>query len=217
MFVLGIDPGLTRCGYAIIEPGKRGGGKARAIGVIRTDPKEDLARRLAEIRFEMIELMDEFSPTVLAIEKIFFQNNVNTAIPVAHVSGIIMAEAAGRDAHVAEYTPSQIKAAVAGDGRADKKQMTLMVQQLLGLSAAPKPADAADAAAVALCHLAHDPSGKMATAVTARPLHRHRAVKPESVRAEAARLQSLEARPNRGATVSAVARPASRQNVVTEV
>ncbi len=169
MFVLGIDPGLTRCGYAIIEPGRRGGGRVQSIGVIRTEAKDELASRLAEIRHELIDLMDEFRPDVLAIEKIFFQNNVNTAIPVAHVSGIAMAEAASRGAHVAEYSPSQIKAAVAGDGKADKKQMTMMVQQLLGLSSPPKPADAADAGAVALCHLAHDPSGRLADAITSGP------------------------------------------------
>ncbi len=182
MFVLGIDPGLTRCGYAIIEPGPRGGGKAHAIGVIRTDPKDDLAPRLAEIRHELIELMNEFKPEVLAIEKIFFQNNVNTAIPVAHVSGIAMAEAASRGAQVEEYSPSQIKAAVAGDGKADKQQMTQMVQQLLGLSAPPQPADAADAGAVALCHLAHDPSGRLTDAVTSRPLLRQRAFLGENDR-----------------------------------
>lgn len=192
MFVLGIDPGLTRCGYAVIEPGKRGGGKARAIGVIRTDAKTELALRLAEIRYEIIDLLDEFSPGVLAIEKIFFQNNVNTAIPVAHVSGIIMAEAASRDAHVVEYTPSQIKAAVAGDGRADKQQMTFMVQQLLGLAAAPKPADAADAGAVALCHLAHDPTGRMTTSVTARPLLSDRIPRSEARSLESRRQKTLQ-------------------------
>lgn len=130
-----------------------------AIGVIRTDPAHALPGRLAEIRHEIRDLLTEYHPHVVAVERIFFQNNVRTAVSVAQVSGIVIAEAAARSCVVADYSPSQIKAAVAGDGRADKKQVQSMVQTLLGLSAAPKPADAADAAAVALCHLAHDPSG----------------------------------------------------------
>ncbi len=154
MFVLGIDPGLSRCGYAVLEPGRRGA-RPIAIGVVRTSPDDATPDRLAEIRAEVIGLLDEFTPSAVAVERIFFQNNVSTAVSVAQVSGIVMAEAASRAAVVADYSPSQIKAAVTGDGRADKKQVQMMVQKLLGLSAAPKPADAADAAAVALCHLAH--------------------------------------------------------------
>ncbi len=157
MFVLGIDPGLSRCGYAVLEPSGRGRAKAIAIGVITTAPADPTPERLAEIAAETRSLLDEFRPAIVAVERIFFQNNVRTAVSVAQVSGIVIAEAAGRGARVADYSPSQIKAAVAGDGRADKKQVQLMVQTLLGLSASPKPADAADAAAVALCHLAHEP------------------------------------------------------------
>lgn len=157
MFVLGIDPGLTRCGYSVLEPTGRGRSKAIAIGVIKTAPESALAERLLEVRDEVASLLVEYKPVVVAIERIFFQNNVKTAIPVAQVSGVIIAAAAGSGARVAEYSPSQIKAAVAGDGRADKEQVQTMVQNLLGLAAAPSPADAADAAAVALCHLAHDP------------------------------------------------------------
>lgn len=103
--------------------------------------------------------MTEFGPSVVAVERIFFQNNVRTAVSVAQVIGVVIAEAAGRGCEIAEYSPNQIKAAVTGDGRADKEQVQTMVQTLLGLSAAPKPADAADAAAVALCHAAYDPGG----------------------------------------------------------
>ncbi len=157
MFVLGVDPGLSRCGYAVLEPSGRGRSRAIAIGVITTPPDDPTPERLAEIAHEMRALIAEFQPQVVAVERIFFQNNVRTAVSVAQVSGIVIAEAAGRGSRVAEYSPSQIKAAVAGDGRADKKQVQLMVQNLLGLSTAPKPADAADAAAVALCHVAHEP------------------------------------------------------------
>lgn len=161
MFVLGIDPGLSRCGYAVIEPGPRGGGRPIAIGVIRTDPERATATRLVEIRDELRSLLVEFEPGVVSVERIFVHNNVRTAVSVAQVSGLVMAEAAAGGADVAEYTPSQVKAAVAGDGRADKQQVQDMVKTLLGLSAAPRPADAADAAALALCHLAHDPTGRM--------------------------------------------------------
>ncbi len=157
MFVLGIDPGLSRCGYAVLEPGRRGRCRPVAIGVIRTEPSRPLPERLVEVRDEIRSLLDEFDPGVVAVERIFFQNNVRTAVSVAQVIGVVIAESAGRGAHVADYSPSQIKAAVTGDGRADKQQVQTMVQTLLGLSAAPKPADAADAAAVALCHVAHDP------------------------------------------------------------
>ncbi len=164
MFVLGVDPGLSRCGYAVLETSGRGKNRPVAIGVIRTEPGDPLPGRLAEIAVEIRSLLTEFNPDVVAVERIFFQNNVRTAVSVAQVSGIVIAEAAGRGARVADYSPSQIKAAVAGDGRADKKQVQMMVQTLLGLSAPPKPADAADAAAVALCHLAHDPFGQRADA-----------------------------------------------------
>lgn len=168
MFVLGIDPGLSRCGYAVIEAGSRSGGRAVAIGVISTAPSGETPHRLAEIQREVRGLMREFHPAVVAVERIFFQNNVRTAVSVAQVSGLVIAEAIAGGADVAEYSPNQVKAAVAGDGRADKAQMQAMVRTLLGLSETPKPADAADAAALALCHLAHDPSGFVKNRVSAR-------------------------------------------------
>ena len=128
-----------------------------SIGVIRTDPDLPTARRLAEVAAEIDDLLDEFRPAAVAIERIFFQNNVRTAVSVAQVSGIVMAAATRRGAEVADYSPNQIKAAVTGDGRADKKQVQTMVQTLLGLNGLPRPADAADAAAIALCHLSHSP------------------------------------------------------------
>lgn len=168
MFVLGIDPGLTRCGFAVVEAGPRGGGRARSLGVITTDKTLDTAVRLAELQHELVSLFDDFSPSVLAVERIFFQNNLSSAVSVAQAAGLAMAEGASRGLRVVEYSPSQIKAAVAGDGRADKIQMQHMVQTLLGLRATPKPADAADAAAVALCHLAHDPVGRSGKSLAER-------------------------------------------------
>lgn len=157
MFVLGIDPGLSRCGYAVVEPAPRGRGRARALGVIRTDRDWPVPQRLAELQVEINALLDEYAPAVVAVERIFFQNNIRTAVGVAQASGLVLAAAAARRLAVAEYSPSEIKAVVAGDGRAEKRQVQIMVKTLLGLSALPRPADAADAAALALCHLAHDP------------------------------------------------------------
>ncbi len=166
VFVLGIDPGLTRCGYAVIGPGRRGGGRAISMGVIRTDRHLETPMRLAELRREMALLFEEFRPGVLAVERLFFQNNLHSAVGVAQAAGLAMSEGAIRGVPVVEYSPNQIKAAVAGDGRADKRQMQDMVKVLLNLSTFPKPADAADACAVALCHLANDPSGFVANRVS---------------------------------------------------
>ena len=158
MFVLGVDPGLSRCGYAVVEPGRAHRARAVALGVIRTDPADPVPERLAELQSELDSLLDEFRPAVVSVERIFFQNNIRTAVGVAQASGLALASAAARKIAVAQYSPSAVKSVVAGDGRADKAQVQAMVQLLLALPAPPKPADAADAAALALCHLAHDPS-----------------------------------------------------------
>lgn len=166
MFVLGIDPGLSRLGYACVErvPRERGGRTARAaaVGVIRTSPDVAVPERLAAVQAEVRSLIAEHRPAVVALERVFFQVNASTAIGVAQASGIAMAEAVAAGADVVEYGPNQVKEAVAGWGGAPKSQMQEMVRVLLGLERPPKPADAADAAAVALCHLAHAP---MAAAV----------------------------------------------------
>ena len=160
MFVLGVDPGLSRCGYAVIAPGRRGRGVAHALGVIRTAPDQETPHRLAELKHELTALVDEYRPAVLSVERIFFQNNIRTAVGVAQASGLALVLGAERNIVVAQYSPSEVKSVVAGDGRADKAQVQTMVQTLLGLARPPRPADAADAAALALCHLAHDPQLK---------------------------------------------------------
>lgn len=154
MFVLGIDPGVSRCGYACVQA-TRGGPHAVAIGVIRTAPTDPVPRRLAELQAELRGLFDEFTPDALAIERVLFQKNVRTAMSVGQASGLAMAEAASRGIGVTEYSPNEAKLAVAGYGGADKAQVQRMVRTLLGLAEPPRPADAADAAALALCHLAH--------------------------------------------------------------
>jgi len=152
--VLGIDPGLTRCGYAVVD-GR--GPTAVSLGVIRTPPTDALPHRLASLRRELAALIAEFTPDVVAVEHVFFQVNVRTAMSVGQASGLALAEAATAGCEVVQYTPNEVKSAVAGWGAAPKEQVQKMVQARLRLSRLPQPADAADAAALALCHLATAP------------------------------------------------------------
>lgn len=156
MFVLGVDPGLTRCGYGCVEQLRRGA-RPVALGVLRTGSDLPLPQRLADLQLGIRALLTELEPDVVAVERVFFQVNVRTAMAVGQASGIVMAEAHAAGAAVEQYTPNQVKEAVAGYGNASKEQIGHMVQTLLGLPRPPHPADAADAAALALCHLAHAP------------------------------------------------------------
>lgn len=156
MFVLGIDPGLSRCGYGVVEVRNREP-VARAIGVLRTPPDVEIPERLAGLQRELRALIVEYRPDVVAIERVFFQVNVQSAIGTAQAAGLAMAEGSSAGAEVVEYTPNQVKEAIAGWGAAPKEQVQQMVQSRLRLATAPRPADAADAIAVALCHLAHAP------------------------------------------------------------
>ncbi|WP_040494867.1 crossover junction endodeoxyribonuclease RuvC [Ilumatobacter nonamiensis] len=158
--VLGIDPGLTRCGYAVVDG--RGPSNVRAVsmGVIRTPASDPLATRLATLRMEFTSLIAEFEPDVVAVEQVFFQVNVRTAMATGQASGLALAEAAIAGCEVIQYTPNQVKDAVAGWGGAGKEQVQKMVQARLKLSTLPKPADAADAAALALTHLSMSPIGR---------------------------------------------------------
>lgn len=167
MFVLGIDPGLSRCGYGAVRT-TAAGPRAVAVGVIRTSPQDPLPQRLAELQAELRALLAELRPDVVAVERVFFQANVRTAMSVGQASGLAMAEAVGAGCEVAQYSPNEVKLAVTGDGAADKVQVQTMVQRLLGLAQVPKPADAADAAALALTHLAHAPVRQRLAAAGAR-------------------------------------------------
>lgn len=151
--VLGVDPGLTRCGYAVLS---RDGTavSAQTMGVITTPTDMDLADRLTMVMADIESLIDETQPSAVAVEQVFFQSNARTAMGVAQASGLVLVCARRRGLPVARYTPSQVKRAVTGSGVADKKQIQSMVARRLNLSVLPSPADAADAAAVALCHLA---------------------------------------------------------------
>lgn len=152
MFVLGVDPGLSRCGYGCVEHGRRPA--AVAAGVIRTDPSLDRPARLAEVQREIRALIAELRPDVVAVERVLFQQNALTAMSVGMVSGIVMVEAVSAGCSVVEYSPNEVKQAVAGWGGADKEEVAQMVKTLLGLPQALKPSDVSDAVAVALCHLA---------------------------------------------------------------
>ena len=155
--VLGIDPGLTRCGYAVVDANGAGTGVAVALGVIRTPATEALPWRLAMLREEFSRLIGDYTPDVVAVEQVFFQVNVRTAMGVGQASGLALAEAAHAGCDVVQYTPNQVKDTVAGWGAAPKEQVQKMVKARLALSTLPQPADAADAAALALCHLAMAP------------------------------------------------------------
>ena len=154
MFVLGIDPGLTRCGYGCIEWSGPSRVRAVSAGVIKTDAKTPLPERLATLQSEVAELVSELSPSVLAIERVLFQVNVQTAMTVGYASGVVMAEAARSGCDVVQYSPNEIKLAVTGWGGADKQQVERMVRAQLGIDHELRPVDAADAIAVALCHAA---------------------------------------------------------------
>ncbi len=156
MFVLGIDPGLSRCGYSCLA-GRGAATRAVAAGLITTPPRDPVPLRLASLQREIRGLLAEHSPSVVAIERVLFQVNVRTAMSVGQAAGVVMAEAVAAGCEVVEYSPNQVKLAVCGDGAATKDQVTRMVQMLLDLSEPLRPADVSDAAAVALCHLAQSP------------------------------------------------------------
>jgi len=161
MFVLGIDPGLSRCGYGALEARPGGGARPGAIGVITTSPHQPLPKRLTELQRELRSLIAELRPDVVVIERVFFQVNVRTAMSVGQASGLAMAEAINAGCDVAQYGPNEVKQAVAGWGGAAKDEMERMVQMLLGIDKPLRPVDAADAVALALCHLAHAPRLRM--------------------------------------------------------
>ncbi|EME65996.1 MULTISPECIES: crossover junction endodeoxyribonuclease RuvC [Rhodococcus] len=152
MRVMGVDPGLTRCGFGIVDTGRGREVAAVAVDVIRTPPEMDLPSRLLQISTAAEDWLDRFEPEVVAVERVFSQHNVRTAMGTAQAGGVVALSAARRGIPVAFHTPSQVKSAVTGNGSADKKQVTAMVTKILGLATAPKPADAADALALAICH-----------------------------------------------------------------
>ncbi len=153
MRVLGVDPGLTRCGVAVIDG--RAGATLTAvhIGVIRTEPLDPVEARLQGVFAGLSALVEEFEPDAIAIERVFSQHNVRSAMATAQAAAMGLLLAGQRGLPVALHTPTEVKAAVTGSGRADKAQVTSMVTKILRLPGPPKPADAADAVAIAICQI----------------------------------------------------------------
>ena len=152
MIILGLDPGLATLGYGIIEKDAKGNCRAVDCGVIVTPKDEGLPVRLAMLEEGLCKILDKFNPDEVAIEELFFSKNITTGIAVAHARGVTLLTCVKRCGKLYEYTPMQIKQALTGYGRADKKQMQSVVASLLKLKSVPKPDDAADALGVALCH-----------------------------------------------------------------
>ncbi len=151
MTILGIDPGLEIVGYGVISQ-RKGGADFVACGAITTPRNAAVADRLTEIYRDIQTLIERYSPDAVAVEQLFFQNNQKTAIAVAEARGVILLALAQAGVPIYEYTPLQVKMTLTGYGRATKQQMMEMTRMRLGLSAVPKPDDAADALAIALCH-----------------------------------------------------------------
>jgi crossover junction endodeoxyribonuclease RuvC len=168
---MGVDPGLTRCGLSLVE--SRGGRQLTAldVDVVRTPSDEPLHRRLLAISDAVDHWLDTHHPDVLAIERVFSQLNVKTVMGTAQVGGVIALAAAKRDIDVHFHTPTEVKAAVTGNGGADKAQVTAMVTRILGLQCKPTPADAADALALAICHCFRAPTIAKMAAAQARAVH----------------------------------------------
>jgi crossover junction endodeoxyribonuclease RuvC len=160
MFVMGIDPGLSRCGYGVVVRAAgqgRAGMRAEAAGVITTPVDDPVPTRLAALAAELHDLLLEYTPAVVVVERVLFQANARTAMSVGQASGLALAAAASRGAEVIQYSPNEVKMAVTGYGAASKEQVQRMVQALLDLPAPPRPPDVADALALAVTHLARTP------------------------------------------------------------
>ena len=153
MRVLGIDPGLTRCGVGVVEGDVGRPLSLVGVGVVRTEPALSLEHRLRAIEEGIEGWIDATGPDAVAVERVFSQHNVRTVMGTAQASGVALLVAARRGLPVALHTPSEVKAAVTGSGRADKAQVGAMVTRLLRLAEVPKPADAADSLALAICHI----------------------------------------------------------------
>jgi crossover junction endodeoxyribonuclease RuvC len=205
--VLGVDPGLTRCGVGVVEgvPGRPC--TLVAYYVVYTDPTDELPLRLLHLDRTITGLVAEHRPDSVAVERVFSQHNVRTVMGTAQASAVAVLAGARAGLPVQTYTPSEVKAAVTGSGQADKAQMTAMVTRLLRLDAPPRPADAADALALAICHCwrapmldrmtqARERSAELARRHRARLAAAQEATRQQAVRQPTARQQV--ARPHRG-------------------
>ena len=166
--VLGVDPGLTRCGIGVVDGAPGRALRLVRVGVIRTSADDDIASRLLAIETEIESWLDACQPDAVAVERVFSQQNVRTVMGTAQAGAVAIVAAARRGLPVGTHTPSEVKAAVTGNGRADKDQVTTMVSKLLRMTDPPRPADAADALALAICHLWRDGGQRLRLAAAAR-------------------------------------------------
>lgn len=150
--MLGIDPGLTRCGVGVVDVAPDRSATLVHVGVVRSDAAAPIESRLATIAAGLRAIIDEHGPSVVAVERVFAQHNRQTVMGTAQASGIALLVAGERGIPAATHTPTEVKAAITGYGAADKRQVQAMVARILRLDELPKPADAADALALALCH-----------------------------------------------------------------
>ena len=189
MRVLGIDPGLTRCGVGVVEgvPGRPC--TLVAYYVVYTEPDDDLSLRLLHLDRSLGELVAEHRPESVAVERVFSQHNVRTVMGTAQASAVAVLAGARAGLPVQTYTPSEVKAAVTGSGTAGKAQVTAMVTRVLSLDAPPRPADAADALALAICHIWR--GGTRARLAAAAQAARSQAAKSQAVRSQAAKSQAV--------------------------
>ena len=171
MRVLGVDPGLTRCGVGVVEGGPGVMLRMVATDVVRTPADADIGARLLGIEEQLVEWLGRYKPDAVAVERVFSQHNVRTVMGTAQAGAVAIVCAARLGIPVALHTPSEVKAAVTGSGRAGKDQVTAMVMRLLRMDAPPRPADTADALALAICHLWRAPALKTSPpTVTAGPV-----------------------------------------------
>ncbi len=169
MFVLGIDPGLSRCGYGMVGRGEGDSAlRAYAAGVVETDPAVPLAQRLLILHTELRALLEELGPEVVVVERVFFQVNAKTAMSVGQASGLALLVAAAAGCEVVQYTSNEVKQGLVGYGAATKEQVQRMVAQVLGLPAIDGPPDVADALALAVCHLTTVPLRRAVDAALVR-------------------------------------------------
>ncbi len=161
MIILGLDPGLATMGYGVIEKQKNDNNVALDYGVVLTPKNESLPVRLAMLEEGVNKILNKYKPDEIAVEELFFVKNITTGIPVAHARGVMLLTCIKYCGKLYEYTPNQIKMSLTGYGRADKQQMQQVVTSLLRLSKIPRPDDAADALAVALCHAHTSRFGKL--------------------------------------------------------
>ncbi|MDE3065425.1 MAG: crossover junction endodeoxyribonuclease RuvC [Acidobacteriota bacterium] len=170
MFVLGIDPGLTRCGFGLVEGSldQLESFGARRAGLVETDKARPVEERLRILSDELGALMDEVRPDVVVVERVFYQRNARTAISVAQASGVAIALAGAQGATVRQYTAQEVKLAVTGYGAAGKAQVQAMVARLCGLAEPPRPPDVADALALAITYLVTERTQRRLAAATPR-------------------------------------------------